>query len=125
MSNTTSAITWFQVPAVDFKRAVKFYNVVLQKELREETMDGERMGIFPYETGGISGAVTEAGYLKPSADGNNLFLLVEGELDQALTRAKTAGGKVLTPKTLLGPGMGHYGVILDSEGNRIGLHSLD
>src|SRR5579864_2345834 len=94
MSRPANAITWFQIPATDFGRAVKFYSAVLKKTLREETMLGERMGIFPYDGEGVSGAVTEASYLKPSADGNNLFLLVEGELDQALTRAKTAGGKV-------------------------------
>lgn len=124
MSKNPSAITWFQVPAADFKRAVKFYATVLQKPLREETMLGERMGIFPYQEGGISGAVTEAEYLKPSLDGNNVFLLVDDELDRALARVESAGGQVMTPKTPLGPDMGHFAVICDTEGNRIGLHSL-
>jgi len=123
MSKNASAITWFQIPAADFGRAVKFYSTVLQKELREETMLGERMGIFPYDGEGVSGAVTEAAYLKPSLDGNNVFLAVEGELDQVLVRAEKAGGHVMTPKTLLGPDMGHFAVICDTEGNRIGLHS--
>jgi hypothetical protein len=123
MSNNASAITWFQVPAADFRRAVKFYSSVLKKELREETMLGERMGIFPFDGEGISGAVTEASYLKPSLDGNNVFLAVEGELDEALARVESAGGHVMTPKTLLGPDMGHFAVICDTEGNRIGLHS--
>src|SRR5215472_6739329 len=103
MSKNTSSITWFQIPAQDFGRAVKFYSRVLKKELREETMLGERMGIFPYEDGGISGAVTEAPYLKPSLDGNNVFLAVEGELNEALARVESAGGHVMTPKTKLGP----------------------
>ena len=125
MSKNTSAITWFQIPAADFGRAVKFYSRVLKKELREETMLGERMGIFPYDYDGegISGAVTEAPYLKPSLDGNNVFLLVDGELDEALKRVESAGGHVMTPKTLLGPDMGHFAVICDTEGNRVGLHS--
>ena len=119
-----NAITWFQIPASDFSRAVKFYGAVLKKPLREETMLGERMGIFPYDGEGVSGAVTEANYLKPSLDGNNVFLLVEGELNQALSRVEAAGGHVMTPKTLLGPDMGHFAVICDTEGNRVGLHSL-
>ena len=123
MSKPANAITWFQVPATDFGRAVKFYSSVLKKELREETMLGERMGIFPYDGEGVSGAVTEAPYLKPSLDGNNVFLHVDGELDQALARVEAAGGHVMTPKTLLGPDMGHFAVICDTEGNRIGLHS--
>ena len=124
MSRPANAITWFQIPAVDFGRAVKFYSAVLQKPLREETMLGERMGIFPYDGAGVSGAVTEAPYMKPSLDGNNVFLLVEDEIDAALARVEAAGGHVMTPKTLLGPDMGHFAVICDSEGNRVGLHSL-
>lgn len=123
MSKSANAITWFQVPATDFGRAVKFYSSVLKKELRVETMLGERMGIFPYDGEGVSGAVTEAPYLKPSLDGNNVFLRVDGELDQALARVEAAGGHVMTPKTKLGPDMGHFAVICDTEGNRIGLHS--
>lgn len=123
MSKNLNAITWFQIPATDFSRAVKFYSSVLKKELREESMLGERMGIFPYDGEGVSGAVTEAPYLKPSLDGNNVFLQVDGELDQALARVEANGGHVMTPKTLLGPDMGHFAVICDTEGNRVGLHS--
>lgn len=124
MSKLTNAISWFQVPAVDFSRAVTFYANVLQKPLREETMLGERMAIFPYEQNGVGGAVTQAEYLQPSLDGNNVFLLVEDELDHALERVEAAGGHVMTPKTKLGEDMGHFAVICDTEGNRIGLHSL-
>jgi len=119
-----NAITWFQIPVTDFGRAVKFYSEVLKKPLREETMMGERMGIFPYEGEGVSGALTEASYLKPSLDGNNLFLLVEGEINDALSRVEAAGGHVMTPKTKLVADMGHFAVICDTEGNRVGLHSL-
>lgn len=124
MNKQTSAISWFQVPATDFGRAVKFYSTVLQKPLREETMLGERMAIFPYEQSGVGGAVTQAEYLQPSLDGNNVFLLVEDELDTELERVESAGGHVMTPKTKLGEDMGHFAVICDTEGNRIGLHSL-
>ena len=124
MSKPINAISWFQIPATDFGRAVKFYSAVLKKTLREETMLGERMGIFPYDGEGISGAVTEASYLKPSLDGNNVFLLVEDELNRALSRVEAAGGHVMTPKTKLGPDMGYFAVICDTEGNRVGLHSL-
>ena len=125
MSKNTSAITWFQIPAADFQRAVRFYSSVLNTQLREETMLDERMGIFPHEEGGVGGAVTEAPYLKPGMDGNNIFLLVKDGVDQALERVWNAGGKVLTGKTALGPDMGHFAVIRDTEGNRIGLLSLD
>jgi predicted enzyme related to lactoylglutathione lyase len=122
MDHSNSALTWFQVPAADFRRAVNFYNAVLQTQLREETMADETMGLFPYQEGGVGGAVTLAPYLKPGENGTNVFLLVKGELNEALDRVAKAGGKLLTPKTEL-PGMGHYAVIRDTEGNRIGLHS--
>lgn len=122
MDHDNSALTWFQVPAADFRRAVDFYNAVLQTKLREETMADETMGLFPYQEGGVGGAVTLAPNLKPGENGTNVFLRVNGELNEALDRVAKAGGKLLTPKTKL-PGMGYYAVIRDTEGNRIGLHS--
>lgn len=120
-----SAITWFQVPAVDFTRAVKFYSTVLQQELREETMGDEHMGIFPFQDGGVGGAVTVSPTLKPAPAGINVFLLVEGDIDAPLSRVAAAGGSIVQPKTPLAPDMGHFAVIRDTEGNRIGLHSFN
>ena len=40
-----------------------------------------------------------------------------------LVRIEKAGGKVLLPKTFMGDMVGNIAFFLDSEGNRIGLHS--
>jgi len=44
--------------------------------------------------------------------------------DTVLARVASLGGKLLTPKTALPPGMGFFAHIEDSEGNRVGLHAL-
>jgi predicted enzyme related to lactoylglutathione lyase len=35
-----------------------------------------------------------------------------------------AGGEIALPKTALPPGLGFFAHIIDSEGNRVGLHAL-
>jgi len=53
-----------------------------------------------------------------------VYLYVEGDLNTALNRVEPAGGKVLSPKTLIAEGMGYWAHFEDTEGNRVGLFSL-
>jgi uncharacterized protein len=41
-----------------------------------------------------------------------------------LDKVESAGGKILVPKTEVSPEYGHVAVILDTEGNRIAMHSV-
>lgn len=125
MNIEPSALTWFQIPSTDFRRAVNFYSALLQTELREENMNGVDEAVLPFDgTQGIGGSVTGDARLKPSMDGAVVYLKISGDLDAALDIVNTAGGQVLMPKTILGPEMGHIALIRDTEGNRIGLHSM-
>jgi predicted enzyme related to lactoylglutathione lyase len=122
MSNT---ITWFELPAVDFDRAVEFYHTVLGADIRR-VMDGERPnGIFSTASrADVTGAlVTGEGYV-PSATGPVVYFSVgtPENLDQVLARVEQAGGKVLQPRTDIGE-PGFIAMIRDSEGNRVGLHA--
>ena len=61
---------------------------------------------------------------KPSVDGVLVYFTAQsGDLSIELARIEGAGGKVLVPKTLISDDIGHMAVFLDSEGNRIALHS--
>jgi hypothetical protein len=59
----------------------------------------------------------------PSADGPLVYLNVDPSLDAAVARAVAAGGRVTTPKVVLPDGMGCFAHVVDTEGNRVGLHA--
>ena len=120
---TKNALSWFEIPAADLARATRFYEAVVDAELKSETMGPLRLSIFPYEQPGVGGCVIAANGHVPSADGTLVYLGVAA-LDAALERAQRAGGRVALPKTELPEGMGVYAHIIDSEGNRLGLHAM-
>jgi predicted enzyme related to lactoylglutathione lyase len=115
------ALSWFEIPAVDLPRATRFYEAVLERELKPETMGPLRLAVFAYE--GVGGCLIAGDSYKPAASGTVVYLGVDA-VDGALERAKNAGGKVALPKTALPEGMGFYAHIIDSEGNRVGVHAL-
>ena len=44
---TTTAITWFEIPAKDLERAVWFYESILQQDLQRSTMGPAAMALLP------------------------------------------------------------------------------
>lgn len=117
-------ISWFEIPALDLSRAKAFYETLFAISLHEETMGPSHMAIFPYDRGQATGGcvVKEAGY-QPSRDGVAIYLNAGESLDPVLGRVHAAGGTIAQPKTALPPGMGFVAHIIDSEGNRIGIHA--
>jgi hypothetical protein len=63
------------------------------------------------------------GYV-PGKDGPVAYLNADPVLGEVLKRVGPAGGKILVPRTDLPDGMGCFAQIVDSEGNRIGLHAM-
>lgn len=135
----THAINWFEIPSVDFDRAVDFYSTVLEREIdvydddTDETSNG-RAGMFHTEDGDVGGMIVEMDEFTaesgatipytPTADsGVVVYLPVDGDLDETLSRVDAADGEVLIPKEGIPEMEGHYAIITDSEGNRIGLMS--
>jgi len=117
------ALTWFEIPAADLARATRFYETVLAGKLKSEAMGPRRMSIFPYSEPGVGGALMESDGPLQSANATLVYLWV-ARLDEALERVGRAGGTIALPRTPLPEGMGHFAHIIDSEGNRVGLHSL-
>jgi predicted enzyme related to lactoylglutathione lyase len=118
-----SRIVWFEIPTADLDRAITFYSTVLDLPLKREVFQSDNLAVFPYERPAVSGCLIETTKAKPSQDGVAIYLNCDGKLDGALERTPAAGGSVLAPKEALPPGMGFVAQIVDSEGNRIGLHS--
>jgi predicted enzyme related to lactoylglutathione lyase len=71
---------------------------------------------------GVGGALVRDPRFRPSADGAVVYLDASAGLDGCLERVKAAGGKVLMPRTDVGA-PGFIALILDTEGNRVGLHA--
>jgi len=59
---------------------------------------------------------------EPSRKGPLVYLSAEGRLDAAIAAAPKNGGNVVSPKQSIGP-HGFRAIIIDSEGNKIALHS--
>lgn len=119
-----NVIAWFEIPSANLDRAVAFYEKIFAKPLKRESMGPIQMAVFPYEQPGVSGAVVHGGPYRPGDNkGTVIYIDCDGQLDAVLSRVAPAGGEVAMAKTEL-PGMGAYAHILDTEGNRVGLHSL-
>jgi uncharacterized protein len=119
-----NAINWFEIATVDFDRAVKFYETIFACTLHQMVMGDLKMAGFPIEPGGSGGAlVHQPDYYKPSADGALIYLNGNPDLQLVLDRVVAAGGTIINAKKLIAPHIGYMALILDSEGNRIALHS--
>ena len=119
----SSVVNWFDIPATDLDRAARFYETVLAISLMRENMLGARMAIFPAKPGEATGAIIARDGVTPGTSGSTVYLKAGTDLSGALGRVPAAGGKVLHPKTFIKEGWGYFAIILDSEGNSMGLHS--
>lgn len=112
-------VSWVDIPAVDFNRAVDFYSFVLQIELKVFDCGEEKMACFATGEGAIS---SSPGFL-PSENGPIVNLNCENDLDGAMERVMEMGGKIVHPKTKIEvEGRGWFALFIDSEGNRLGLY---
>lgn len=118
-----NALTWFEIPATDLARATRFYETVLANKLKAESMGPLQLSVFSYDQPGVGGCLIAGDGHLPAAVGTVVYLVVAG-LDEALERVGRAGGRIALPKTALPEGLGFFAHIIDSEGNRVGLHSL-
>ena len=123
-----NAISWFEIPATDLARAQKFYEAIFGVSLIPMDMPNIRMRMFPLDDmmNGIGGAIVDSGgFHKPSAsDGPLIYLNGNPDLQNVLDKVEAAGGSIMVTKTEISPDYGFMAVILDTEGNRIGLHSV-
>jgi uncharacterized protein len=125
--NMKNAISWFEIPATDLTRATKFYEAIFDIKLSPLDLPNIKMRMFPLEDmTGVGGAVVDSGgFHKPSAtDGPLIYLNGNPDVQHILDKVEKAGGKIMVPKTVISPEYGDMAVIIDTEGNRIGLHSI-
>ncbi len=121
-----STIAFFEIPAMDFNRAVKFYEAVLGVKLANmDCGENEKMSFFPTQGDECPGAISWdwQNEFRPSADGTLIHFNVEN-MEAAVSAILKNGGKIVRPKTKIeAEGRGYFALFLDSEGNRVGLYS--
>ncbi len=125
MDNTTNSLNWFEIPATDIKRAKQFYQTIFGIQMDEQEMMNIKMAFFPYDPGSgkASGALCQSDFHKPGMDGVIIYLNANPKLDTVLDKVDAAGGRIVMPKTQISPEIGHMAFFVDSEGNRMALHS--
>jgi uncharacterized protein len=115
-------IVWCDIPVLDLDRAVKFYSAVLDQEVKKHEFPGMTVGVLPHGDGDAGGCLIQSADQKPSEQGVMIYLNANGRLDDASAAVVPNGGKVVQPKHSIGA-FGSRAIIIDSEGNRVALHS--
>jgi uncharacterized protein len=125
--NFKNAISWFEIPVQDLPRAKTFYEAIFGMTMIPLDMASVKMSMFPMEDfSGVGGALCyNKDFYKPSAtDGPLIYLNGNPDVQRVLDKVPAAGGKVMVPKTQISPEHGFMAIIVDTEGNRVALHSV-
>lgn len=115
-------VVWLDIPVIDLNRAADFYSKVLAAPVPVEQMGDCAYGLLPHTENNLSGCLAVCKDNQPSRTGPLIYLSVNGRLDEAVRIAHDSGGEVLQPSHAIGP-YGFRAIVVDSEGNRIALHS--
>ena len=130
IDSETNILTWFEIPVADTNRAKKFYETILDIEMvtRKFPETNEELTFFPSDpkviqatSGRVTGVLTKSELNEPSTKGSFVYINASPKIQTVLEKVEKAGGKILVSKTPT-----HFGLIatiIDSEGNRVGLHA--
>jgi uncharacterized protein len=117
-------VGWFEIYVDDMARAKAFYESVFGVRLTPLESPGLEMWTFPMDqsTYGAAGALVKMpGF---NAGGNSVIVYFHcKDCAAEASKAVQAGGTLQRPKTSIGPN-GHIALVIDTEGNMIGLHSM-
>lgn len=114
--------TWFEIPATDLARAKKFYDAVFRMEITVMDFGGLKMGLFPQGEVGAALCQHES-YIPSATQGPLIYLNGNPDLQTVLDRVEPAGGRIIRAKTQVSPEYGYMAIFVDTEGNRMALHS--
>lgn len=125
----TSSVNWFEIPVADIARAERFYGAVLAATFAPNCATSEQieaMSVFACSDApdSVTGCLIQGRNYAPSSTGSLVYLNAAPSIDAALARVRDAGGDIALSKTALPRGLGFFAHIIDTEGNRVGLHAL-
>jgi len=117
-------VIWFEIYVQDMTRSKAFYEAVLQVKLERLNNPAIEMWSFPMamDKVGAGGALVK---MDGVASGGNSTIVYFSCADCAVEAARVAahGGQVMREKFPIGA-YGFIALVVDTEGNMIGLHSL-
>lgn len=120
----SNPVGWFEIYVHDMVRAKAFYEAMLGVQLNK--LEGADLDMWAFgmaqENYGASGALV---HMPGSPVGGNSVLVYFSCADCAVEAAKAqqAGGRIHKAKTSIGA-YGHIALVIDTEGNMVGLHSM-
>lgn len=119
-----NALNWFEIPVTDFSRAKTFYERVLDIAIEPMAMGPVTMGMLSSDQNAVGGAIVHGDGGSPSSSGTLVYLNGGDDLAPMLARVEQAGGTIVAPKTEIGNDFGFFAHFIDTEGNKVGLHSM-
>lgn len=131
MSTPRNPVGWFEIYVSDMGRARAFYETVLNIQMQpmpipDDMQGGFEMLLFPsdmeHQAPGCGGTLCKMDGFTPSAGGTLIYFSCE-DCGIEASRVAAAGGQVFKEKFSIAP-YGYIALILDTEGNMIGLHSM-
>ncbi len=124
----TNVLTWFEIPVTDIDRAKKFYETILDIEMVKRADGNDEAVFFPFNpnviqatSGRITGVLSKTARNSPSSNGTVVYINASPNIQTVLDKVEQAGGKIIAPKTKIPAGF--IAIIIDSEGNKVGLHA--
>ncbi len=115
-------LVWTDVPVLDLDRAMNFYSAVLGQPVAKQTHGNYSFGLLPHAQDQVSGCLAVMEDNKPCEFGPLVYFNVGQRMDEAIAEVAKHGGKIVKEKHQIGP-YGFRAVVIDSEGNKIALHS--
>ncbi|SDQ68053.1 VOC family protein [Flagellimonas zhangzhouensis] len=122
----SNMVGWFEIPVTDMARAKAFYEAVFEIDVQIHDLGGTKMGWFPWsegKPGSLGGLIENKSHYTPSDSAGVLIYFSSPDVSNELSRIEGAGGKIIQPKTQISPDIGYMALFLDTEGNRLALHS--
>ncbi len=119
-NSTHNRAVWFDIPVVDLDRATAFYRAVLGVGVEKVSFGDSSIGVIEHKEGNGGCLVPEKAEI--AAGGILLYLNAEGRIRDAVEQVVPHSGTIIEPIHPIGP-HGFRAIVLDSEGNRIALHS--
>lgn len=124
----TNVLTFFEIPVTDIDRSKKFYETILDIEMVNRLDGNDEAVFFPFNpnvvqatSGRVTGVLSKTERNSPSSNGTVVYINASPDIQIVLDKVEQTGGKILVPKTKIPAGF--IAIIIDSEGNKIGLHA--
>ena len=121
MHSSPDRVVWFDLPVADLARASKLYGAVLGIKVEEAKAGNFTFAVLEHGPNGNGGCLIPNGS-EVGAAGILVYMNVDGRIRDALRQTEKHGGRVVKAIESIGP-HGFRAIVLDSEGNRIALHS--